>query len=224
MRILSPSQLRRFPTRINLRTLMLLVLVVGGGLGWFALHRQREAHRQRVIATIRASLSSVDFDGIGISRILWFGGSANPAAFPPSQLTAVQLEKLKSLIIPNTSLDDAGTANLGRLTGLKQLYIGGGAYTDAGVASLSNLTGLTDLGIGSEGCTDAGLVNLVGLTNLRTLNIVGSPIADAWLDRIAAMKSLREVHLNAAQISDEAMQRLHRSLPETEIYVNGRRK
>jgi hypothetical protein len=327
MQMLSPSKLRRFPTRMSLRTLMLLVLVAGGGLGWFALKRQREARRQRVIATIQASGSSVDFDGIGISRILWFGGSANPASIPQRQLTADQigalgscdrlrelmmvsavmtdeglaelahdhlLEKLycfkpkitdagvkhlaklrslkklellrvleltdaalahlagladleeinlsgasitgsglvhlagliqlKSLVIPNAALDDAGLANLGRLTGLRQLYIGGGAYTDAGVAGLSNLTGVTELGIGSEGCTDAGLAKLVGLTNLRTLNIAGPQITDAWLDRIAAMKSLRQVIIGGAQVSDEAIQRLHHSLPEAEIYVNGRRR
>ena len=54
---------------MSLRTLMLLVLVAGGGLGWFALQRQREARRQWVIATIQASGSSVDYDGIGISRL-----------------------------------------------------------------------------------------------------------------------------------------------------------
>jgi internalin A len=312
---------------MSLRTLMLLVPVVGGGLGWFAVQRQREARRQWVIATIQASLSSVDFDGIGISRILWFGGSANPASFPQARLTADQIDalgscnrlrelmmvssvmtdeglaqlshdhllerlycfkpkitdagvkhlaklrrlkklellrvpeltdaalahlaglseleeinlsgasingsglvhlaglrQLKSLVIPDTALDDSGLANLCRLTGLKQLYIGGGAYTDAGLAGLSNLTGLTELGIGSEACTDAGLAKLVGLTNLRTLQINGSRISDAWLDRITAMRSLRQVIIDGAQISDEAIQRLHRSLPEVEIFVNGRRR
>lgn len=77
--------IRRFPARMSLRTLILLVLVVGGGLGWFSLQRQREARRQWVIATIQASGSSVDFDGMGISRIIWFGGSSNPAALPSAR-------------------------------------------------------------------------------------------------------------------------------------------
>ena len=51
--------------RMSLRSLMLLVLVAGGGLGWFALQRQREARRQWVIATIQASGSSVEYDGNG---------------------------------------------------------------------------------------------------------------------------------------------------------------
>ncbi len=34
------------------------------------------------------------------------------------------LGRLKSLTIPNTALDDAGVANLGRLSGLQKLYMG----------------------------------------------------------------------------------------------------
>ncbi|MFI5455944.1 MAG: leucine-rich repeat domain-containing protein [Isosphaerales bacterium] len=318
--------LRGIPTRMSLRTLMLLVLVVGGGLGWFALQRQREAHRKWVIATIQASGSSVDFDDLGISRISWFGGSANPAVLPQRPLTADEIDamgscdrlrelvmiaavmnddglaalshdrllerlygfkpkitdagvkqlanlaglktlellrvpeltdatlahiagltnleeitlsgtgiagsglihltglgKLKSLTIPGSPLDDAAQANIGRLTSLQKLYIGGGgSYTDTGIASLSSLTALTELGMGSDGCTDACLANLARLTNLRILNIDGPQLTDAWLDRVAAMKSLREVQIWGAQVSDEAIARLHRSLPEVQIYVDGR--
>ena len=52
-------------------------MVTGGGLGWFTLQWQREARRQWVIATIQASRSWVEFDGVGICRILWFGGGAD---------------------------------------------------------------------------------------------------------------------------------------------------
>jgi hypothetical protein len=329
MRTLSPSRhwLRGIPTRMSLRTLMLLVLVVGGCLGWFSLQRQREARRRWVIATIQASGSSVDFDGLGISRILWFGGSSNPASLPQRPLTPEEIDalgscdrlrelvmvasvmnddglavlshdkllerlycfkpritdggvkhlanlnslrtlellrvpeltdatlahiagltnleaitlsgtgitgsglvhlaglgKLKSLTIPNAALDDAGLANLGRLTSLQQLYIGGGSYTNSGIASLSSLTSLTELGMGSDGCSDACLANLSGLKKLETLQIDGPQITDAWLDRMATMKSLRQVMIGRAHVSDEAIARLHRSLPEVQIYVNGRSK
>jgi hypothetical protein len=38
------------------------------------------------------------------------------------------------------------------------------------------------------------------------------------------MRSLHQVIIDGAQVSDEAIQRLHGSLPEVEIYVNGRRR
>jgi hypothetical protein len=318
---------RGFPWRMSLRTLMLIVLVAGAGLGWFALERQRDARRKWVIATIQASGASVDFDGRGISRIVWFGGSLQPALnaqrpLTPDQIDAlgscdrlrelmmvasvmtdeglaelshdnlletlycfkpeitddgvkhlagltslkklellrvpeltdaslafiarmtnleelnlsgasingsgfVHLAKLKSLkvlVIPGLTLDDAGLANLGRLTSLQELYIGGGAYTDTGLASLSTLTGLKKLGIGSDVCTDAGLANFAGLANLEILQFDGPQVTDLWLDRVAAIKSLKEVQIGEVHVSDEAIARLHRSLPEVQIYVDGRRR
>jgi hypothetical protein len=61
--------LRRFPSRMSLRTLMLIVLVVGGGLGWFALQRQRESRRQWVIAAIAGltNLEGINLSGASIT-------------------------------------------------------------------------------------------------------------------------------------------------------------
>jgi hypothetical protein len=103
---------------MSLRTLMLIVLVTGAGLGWFAVQREREARRKWVIATIQASGSSVDFDGIGISRILWFGGSANPASLPQSPITADELDalgscdRLRELMMIAAVMTDDGLARL----------------------------------------------------------------------------------------------------------------
>jgi hypothetical protein len=38
------------------------------------------------------------------------------------------------------------------------------------------------------------------------------------------MKSLREIMIGGAQLSDDAIQKLHGSLPDAEIYVDGRRR
>lgn len=86
----------RIPFRFSLRALMLLVLVTGGTVGWLSLRRQQAAHRKWVIATVQASKSSIDYDGLGISRILWFGGSANPASLPQKPLTSDEIEALGS--------------------------------------------------------------------------------------------------------------------------------
>jgi hypothetical protein len=40
------------------------------------------------------SNSSIDYDGLGISRILWFGGSAVPASLPQKPLTGDEIEAL----------------------------------------------------------------------------------------------------------------------------------
>ncbi len=314
----------RIPFRFNLRTLMLLVLVTGGTVGWFSLQRQREAHRKWVIATIQASKSSIEYDGLGISRILWFGGSADPASLPQKPLTGdeikclgscsrlrelmmvssvmtdeclaalahdtmleslysykpkitdagvkhlatlnglkklqllrapeltdaslahirglTKLEEinlsgtnitgsgvahltgmtgLRSLMISSSPLTDEGLANIGKLTTLRQLYFGWGKYTDSGIANLSKLTNLRDLGFGPDACTDACLEALAGL-QLDTLHIEGPQVSDPWLVRIGRMKSLRHVILLGAQVTDEAIAKLKASLPEADLYINGR--
>jgi hypothetical protein len=303
---------------------MLLVLVTGGALGWFSLQRQREARLKWVIATIQASNSSIEYDGLGISRILWFGASASPASLPQKPLTADEIDalgscfrlrelmmissvmtdeclaalshdtllqslycfkpqitdagvkhlatlsdlkklellrapeltdatlahiagltnleeinfsgtningsgvahltglpRLRSLMISSSPLSDAGLANIGKLTNLKQLYIGWGEYTDTGFANLSNLTNLRDLGFGADACTAACLESLAGL-KLDTLHIEGPQVSDAWLAGIGKLKSLRHVILLGAAVTDEAIAKLKRSLPEAELYINGR--
>ena len=72
---------------------MFLVLVVGGGLGWVSLQRQREARLKWVIATIEGLGASLDYDGIGISRIQWLGGNPNPASISRRALTASEIER-----------------------------------------------------------------------------------------------------------------------------------
>jgi hypothetical protein len=318
------NQRWRIPFRFSLRTLMLLVLVTGGTLGWFSLQRQREAHRKWVIATVQASNSSIDYDGLGISRILWFGGSANPASLPQKPLTGDEIEALgscfrlrelmmissvmtdeglavlshdtmleslycfkpnitdagvkhlanltalkklqllrvpeltdaslahiaglskleeinlsgtsitgsgvahlsgmpglRSLMLSSSPLTDEGLANIAKLTTLSQLYFGWGNYTDAGIANLSKLANLTNLGFGPDACTEACLESLAGL-KLDTLQIEGPQVSDLWLDRIGKMKSLHHVILLGAQVTDEAIAKLKASLPEAELYINGR--
>ncbi len=58
--------------------------------------------------------------------------------------------------------------------------------------------------------------------HFETLQIDGPQITGAWLDRMATMKPLRQLMIGGGRVSDEAIARLHRSLPEVQIYVNGR--
>ena len=138
--------LRAMPARIRLRTLMLIVLVTGGSLGWFALQRQREARRKWVIATIQASGSSLDYDGKGISRILWFGGSANPASLPQRPVTVDEVDalgscdRLRETVIVAAVMTDDGLAALSHDRLMESIYCFKPDITDAGVKHLATLT------------------------------------------------------------------------------------
>ena len=217
MQILSPSRPRRLPTRMSLRTLMLLVLVVGGSLGWIAVQRQREARRQWVIATIQASLSSVDFDGKGISRILWFGGSSYPASFPQAQLTADQIDslgscdRLRELMIVSSVMTDEGLAQLSHDHLLERLYCFKPKITDAGVKHLAQLKSLKKLELlRVPELTDAALAHLAGLSELEEINLSGASISGSGLVHLTGLRQLKSLMLPNTALDDKGLANLGR--------------
>jgi hypothetical protein len=123
-----------------------------------------------VIATIRAALSSVDFDGIEISRILWFGGSANPASFPQRPLTADQIDalgscdRLRELMMVSSVMTDEALAELSHDRLLERLYCFKPRITGTGVKHLAKLRSLKKLELlRVPELTDASLAHLEGL-------------------------------------------------------------
>jgi hypothetical protein len=230
MRTLNPSRtwLRRVPIRLSLRTLMLLVLVVGGGLGWLSLQRQREARRQWVIATIQASGSNVEFDGIGISRILWFGGSTNPAALPQRPLTADQIDalgscdRLRELMMIASVMTDEGLASVSHDNGLQKLYCFKPKITDAGVKHLANLTGLKDLELlRVPELTDATLAHIAGQTNLEKITLSGTSITGSGLVHLAGMRKLRSLTISNEALNDAGLANLGKLTGLTQLYLGG---
>jgi internalin A len=228
MQTLSPSRhwLRRFPSRMSLRTLMFLVLVAGGGLGWFALQRQREARRQWVIATIQASGSSVDFDGMGISRIRWFGGSADPASLPQHQLTADQIdalgscERLRELVMVSSVMTDEGLAGLSRDKLLQRLYCFKPRITDAGVKHLVSLRSLQKLELlRVPELTDAMLAHLAGLTGLEEINLSGASITGSGLVHLAGLVNLKSLTIPNSALDDAGLANLGRLTGLRQLYI-----
>jgi hypothetical protein len=208
---------------------MLIVLVAGAGLGWFAVQREREARRKWVIATIQASGSSVDFDGIGISRILWFGGSANPASLPQSQLTADELDalgscdRLRELMMIAAVMTDEGLARLSHDTLLQNLYCFKPKITDAGVKHLANLTSLKKLELlRVPELTDASLAHIAGLTNLEEINLSGTSITGSGLVHLAGLGKLKTLSIPNSALDDNALSSIGRLTGLRKLYIGGR--
>ncbi len=207
---------------------MLVVLVVGGGLGWFALQRQREARRQWVNATIRASLSSVDDDGSGISRILWFGGSINPASFPQLQLTADQIdalgscERLRELMMVSSVMTDEGLARLSEDHLLERLYCFKPKITDTGVKNLAKLRSLKKLELLRVPLlTDATLAHLGGLPDLEEINLSGASISGSGLVHLAGLRQLKSLVIPHTLLDDAGLANLGRLTGLRELYIGG---
>ena len=177
--------------RFSVRGLLVLVVVVGGGLGWIV----REARIQRkAVAAIEKAEGFVKYewewrDGKNIS-----GGKPWAPRWVVDLIGADYFGHVTHvgwagpLRLPDTVL-----AEVGRLNQLQRLWLNNASVTDAGLEHFKGLTKLSDLRLNRTQVTDAGLEHLKGLTKL----------SDLWLDR--------------TQVTDAGVDELKRSLPSLTI-------
>ena len=188
--------------RLSIRGLVVLVLVVGGGLGW----EIRSAREQRAaVAAIHARGGYVAYD------IEWQLATPNPHrdhSWHPRQLLDRQLARHPWLdrAIRRVGIDHFGNvvvvrisqnwsgqqpnvgaatmAQIGRLRRLDILSLDGTTVTDADLAALKDLADLRYLVLSDTNITDAGLVHLAGLLNLATLHVGGTKVTAAGVARL----------------------------------------
>ena len=219
---------RRFV--MSLRALMLLVLVVGGLIGWRA---NRARTQRRAVAAIRASGGYVSYDFQRLSRIrpetIWDRRPPAPAWLCRmigdeyfQEVTSVQfagpataesmaavgtLDRLESFSLPETTGTGDGLAHLRGLSRLKQAYVFGPGVDDDVLESLSRSPELEALGLMGSRVTDAGLGRLAGLVKLRSLNLVDLPgVTDAGIGRLVpSLPALAFLELGGTDITDAAL-------------------
>jgi hypothetical protein len=223
----SRTWLLGFPLRISLRTLMLLVLIVGGGLGWYSIRKQREARRQWVVSTIEAIGASLDYDGIGISRILWFSDSANPTTLSQRPLTSSEIDalgschRLREIMMDAGVMTDDGLAALSHDKLLERIYCLKPKITDAGVKRLANLTSLKRLELlPVRELTDEMLAHLAGLTGLEDISLSGASITGSGLVNLIGLKNLHSLSLSNTGLDDAGLANLGRLISLESLYIH----
>ncbi len=228
----APRSRRRFA--LSLRSLLIVVLVLGAWLGWFV--RSVRIQHDAAAAVQRAG-GTVAYD------IDWRNEGFNPYARPwtPMRLLDGKLWGTKWLIdhlgidyfgsvvtvdlIPRRANDparanDATLELVGQLSRLDSLRLTGTAVTDAGLVHLKGLTSLRDLQLGNTQITDAaGLAHLKGLTALRQLLLFNTPVTDAGLDHLKDLTSLVLLDLSGTKVTDDGVIELERvsRLPRSDI-------
>ena len=168
---------RRF--QYSLRTLLIVMLLVGSGLGWFS-HKLQQARRQRVAVTGITNLSGV----VGFDD-----EPANFAAGPPSSPVPQWLRNLLGddffrTAVSVVAFNDGSLESAKELTELRRLDFVGGPATDAGLAHVRGLTRLHRLNLSDTQITDAGIEHLQGLTQLRELVLRGTRVTDAGVRQL----------------------------------------
>ncbi len=210
-----PAKKPRRRLMLSLRAMMVLVLVVGGGIGWFA---HRVERQQRAVAAVQRIAGHVlyDFewhdDELTLDGKSWapdwlikrIGRDAihnvtvlefQRAPSDVDLMVVEHLPALEHLNIWGTGVTDAvmpRSASLGRL---KHFDFRDTAITDAGLVHFHRMPQLTSLGFDSDTITDGGLAHLEGLASLRMLAIRGDNVTGAGL-------GAREVASEAGRAED----------------------
>jgi len=203
---------RRIPVRLSVRTLMLLVLAVGGGLAW-VVHR---AHIQR------DAVAAIEKAGGGVVYAFeWEDGHpATPGPIFRSLrwlVDACGVDYFSSVAAvstgggPGARSDDALMAHVGRLGRLEDLNLYSSPnVTDAGLAHLRRLTALRRLDLSFTGATGAGLRHLKGMTRLKKLELPPGRVTDDDLAHLEGLKHLEwlQGHGSGFEVTDAGMAHL----------------
>jgi len=168
---------RRLRSGMSLRVLMVVVLVIGGGLGW-VVYRARV--QRQAVAAIESAGGKVYYE--------WdWAGYPSPGAKPgpPRWLfDALGPDYLGYVVAVQFSFfqkdkaDDALMAKVGGLDHLEVLEIDScPLVTDAGLAHFQGLSRLKELDLNRTGVKGPGLIHLKGMSRLKELELRNVPIA-----------------------------------------------
>ncbi len=194
--------------------MIVLVLVIGGWLGWVV----RLAHNQRdAVAAIERVGGRVSYDwewsdGISVlggkpSAPRWLTGLIGVDYF--GHVTSVRLGRFESSSI---------VSQIGGLARLQRLRLVAPSFSDAGMADLNKLTELTSLDLRGTKVTDAGLVHLAGLTKISVLNLDDTQVSDAGLLHLRGLRNLEWLGVSRTKVSEDGMNELKRALPNVSIF------
>ena len=104
------------------------------------------------------------------------------AASDLTPLAKLVPDALQGINLSETSVTDAGLANVGNLSGLLGLDLTATRISNDGLAHLTGLTKLRGLTLAQTGIGDAGLRYLEGLEALEWLELSETRVTDAGLD------------------------------------------
>ena len=211
--------------RFSLRGLIVLVLLIGGWLGWIV--RNAQVQREAVAAIERAGgwvtydagwsdnpdpIGRLPWapkwlvDAVGIDCFAHCDTVRITGKGSDKELARVgHLPAIISLVFSDANVTDAGLAHLKGLTKLSELELNGTQITDAGLVHLKGLKKLSKLNLSYTRITDAGLVRLTGLTNLSKLELDQTAITDAGLAHLEGLSKLSELELTGTSVTDEGL-------------------
>ncbi len=187
----SATHTRRRYLRVSLRSLVVLILVIGGYLGWIV-HTARV--QRDAVAAIRKLEGTVRYD--------WErkDGLNRPNAKP---------------WWPRWLVDSFGIDYFGHVTQVRVVAVH--ELSEAELIQISHLTQLEELDLHRSPVTDARLAHLEGLTDLQSLILFHTPISDAGLVHLRKLTRLRTLSIEDTKVTDAGVRELQKALPKLTI-------
>ena len=205
--------------RFSMRGLIVVVLLIGGWLGWIV----RSARIQReAVAAIEKAGGSVTYNWQWTDGKLVPGARRRKPSWLADFIGVDYVYHVTRVIFSSPPPTSAGAiSQIGRLTGLEFLVLHDSILSDADLAHLGWLTRLTDLDLTNDRIPDAGLARLKGLRRLRTLVLHGTYINDAELAHLNGLVSLKYLVLSNTEITDAGLVQLQRLRNVTDLDLSG---
>jgi internalin A len=245
----SPQSWRRL-LRLSVRSLMVLVLITGGGLGWVihSAHVQRDA-----VAAIKRAGGDIAYswqwsNGSPVFPIPklpwpdWVRQSLGPDFLDTvtyvrllgekcdddSLRAACRLPWLEELTVVNTSVTDASAEDLRQLRNLRSLDLRLNRITSRPLRHIGEMSELRELTLSMKlfaiPADDEDMAFLKRLTKLERLNLWSANLNDSWLVYLERLASLKSLQLSDTAMTAEGLDHL-KGLPNLTavLTVNGTR-
>lgn len=177
--------------RLSLRALIVLVLLIGGSLGW-VVHSARV--QREAVAAIQKLGGTVTYD--------WErkDGRSVPNGKPWA---------------PKWLVDRIGIDYFGHITQVRMVATP--ELSDAELTHISHLSQLEELDLHRSPITDARLAYVEGLPDLQSLTLFHTDIGDRGLMRLKQLPRLRTLSVENTKVTDAGADTLQRMLPNLKI-------
>jgi internalin A len=227
--------------RLSVRASMVLVLLLGGGIGWVVrsarIQRGAVAAIQRAGGRVWYSWEFKDGKPISNSRPWWprwlvdrvgvdyFGRVVmvveNGGGSDEVLIQVGRLDRVEELNLGFSSpVTDDGLAHLENLAHVRWAALcfkESPELTDAGLAYLGRVRGIQELDVMGTSVSDAGMAHVGDLQDLRVLSLWRTRIGDAGLARLEGLKNLETIDLRETRVTDGGVRRLQEALPKLKI-------
>ena len=218
--------------QFSLRTLLVVVLLAGCGMGWLSMKAETGRRQKAAVEAIVESGGVVTYDYEQDSSGNWVRNAAPPGPKWLQSLLGVDcfqsvhtvfcnqhgpmaaadfrcLKDLKGLKIlfadGQRGIPAVAFNYFGDLSELQALRLDDPALSDSEIGFVRGLAHLKVLGIRNSRVTDAGLQFLRGLTQLEEVDLTGTQIGDAGLDQLSGLGKLKRLDFSDTRVTDRGL-------------------